>query len=160
MEVEQAPRRGRPPREKIDMIEQTEKNEAPKATRPGFKPASRLGYLKAPANFTARWVKNDPDNIARKKQEGWVVMKPEDNKGTSFERIDVSDPKETGNHIRYQDMIAMMLPNDIKKDREEYYRNETRHATRAILRESDAQFKQKGVQTYTPKGQQGRIVID
>lgn len=138
----------------------TDKTKNDKATKPGFKPASRLGHLIAPKGFTARWVRNDSDNIARKKAEGWIIMKPEQNKGTYVEIEDVNDTKPTSNQIRYRDLIGMMLPDDMVESRREYYKNETLQATKSILKKSDEGLKQLGATTYTPKGQSGRIVIE
>lgn len=157
--MEEVKRMGRPP--KIRPIDsERSMEEQKKGTKPGFQPANRQGTLKAKLGFTARWVRNDPANIARKRQEGWVIMKPEDNIGTYEDLSDVTDAKPLYNGIRYQDQIAMMLPDDLKSSREQYYREETRQTTEAMLRKTDTQFKQHGVATYTPKGQSGRIVIE
>lgn len=143
------------------MTDQIEKTEPVRGTRPGFRPADRLGEgLKAPHGFTARWVRNDAANVAKKKAEGWIVMKPSDNKGEYVEDFDVNQGTPMHNGIRYQDMIAMMLPNELKESRDEYYRNEVKNTTRNVLRQTDDEMRRAGVQTYAPKGQKGRVVID
>jgi len=152
-------KRGRPKKED-DMEQVEEVAEKKTGTKPGFKPATRLGNLKAKPGFTARWVRNDSANIARKRAEGWIIMQPKDNIGTYEEITDVTEARPVHNGIRYQDMIAMMLPDDLKQSRQEYYRNEVKESTRSIFRQTDNDFKQAGVQIYTPKGQGGRIVID
>lgn|SRR3990167_5683376 len=129
-------------------------------TAPGWRPAKRLGYLKAPSGYTARWVAADLDNVQRKKEEGWLIMKPSDNKGMNLDKQDVNDGGSPANDIRYRDMIAMMLPDEVKKEREEYYRQENRRATDVIFKKTDRDLKNIGVSTYTPKGQAGRIVIE
>ena len=129
-------------------------------TDPGWRPAKRLGYLKAPSGFTARWVSVDSDNVQRKKEEGWIVMKPSDNKGGNLGLQDVNDGGSPANDIRYRDMIAMMLPDAVKKERDEYYRSENRRATDVILKKTDKDLKNMGVSTYRPNGQSGRIVIE
>lgn len=140
-------------------IDSKEDNVA-RGTTPGWKPSSLLGTLKARSGFTARWVSNDPARIAKMRSEGWVVMKPDDNKG-SYEPVeDVTGSKSLSGEIRYRDMIAMMLPDALKQSRSEYFRNEIKETTGAILRQSDNEFKRSGVSTYTPKGMPGRIVIE
>lgn len=129
-------------------------------TAPGWRPAKRLGYLKAPSGFTARWVSSDSDNVQRKKEEGWLIMKPSDNKGGNLGLQDVNDGGSPANDIRYRDMIAMMLPDAVKKEREDYYRAENRRATDVILKKTDKDLKNIGVSTYKPNGQSGRIVIE
>ena len=139
---------------------QTEQTPTKKGTRPGWKPASILPQLKARHGFTARWVRNDPGNIQRKMAEGWLLMKPEDNVGTPIIQAETPEANPLASEIRYRDSIAMMLPDEAKQDREEYYRNESRSVQQQVLSKSDEQFKSHGVTTYTPKGQAGRIVID
>jgi hypothetical protein len=147
----EAPRRGRPPK----IIDDTETDTVAKGTYPGWKPSSLLGTLKARSGFTARWVSHDPARIAKMRSEGWITMKPTDNIGTYAQ-----DESSLSGELRYRDMIGMMLPDQLKKSRNEYYRKETDDATRAILKQTDGEMRQKGVSTYTPKGMPGRIVID
>lgn len=139
---------------------QTEQTQTKKGTRPGWKPASILPNLKAPSGFTARWVRNDPGNIQRKMAEGWLLMKPSDNKGVAILQVDTPEANPLASEIRYRDSIAMMLPDDMKEAREEYMRDENRSRQEQVLNHSDEKFKSHGVATYAPKGQAGRIVID
>lgn len=128
-------------------------------TKPGWKPAARMATIKAPQGFNERWVSDEPDNIARKKEEGYVMMSQKDNKG-SFETQDVTDTGQIDSKIRYRGMVAMMLPDDMKEARTEYYKAETNRATKHIMGDTDKEAKKMGVQTYAPKGQGGRIVIE
>lgn len=135
--------------------------EQKKGTRPGWRPADMLPNLKAKSGFTARWVANDPANIMRKRHEGWIVMKPSDNAGSHIESLGyATDSGTLASEIRYQNMIAMMLPDDMKKARDEYHRQRIDESTASILSESDEKMKRIGLKTYTPKGQSGRIVIE
>jgi hypothetical protein len=134
--------------------------EVKRGTRPGWKPSSVLPQLKARSGFTARWMSNEPARIAAKMSEGWVIMKPSDNVGTPIRQLDNPDTNSLGSEVRYRDMVAMMLPDDVKRDRDDYHRDEREQAIRQVHKKSDEQFKQSGVQTYTPKGQAGRIVIE
>jgi hypothetical protein len=128
-------------------------------TKPGWKPAARMAGIQARSGFTARWVSDEPDNIARKKEEGWIIMKPDDNI-KKFDSQDVNDASQTDSRIRYRGMIAMMLPNNLKEARTEYYKAETNRATQMIMRETDKEAKKMGVETYKPKGASGRIIIE
>lgn len=148
----ETPRRGRP--SKI-IVDDKENENVAKGTNPGWKPSSLLGTLKARAGFTARWVSHDPARIAKMRSEGWIIMKPSDNIGTYAQ-----DEGSLSGELRYRDMVGMMLPDNLKKQRSEYYRKETDEATKSILRQTDGEMRQKGVSTYTPKGMPGRIVID
>lgn len=143
LEVPKKP--GRPP-----------KNEA---TRTGWRPSNQLATLKAPSGFTARWVHSDPARIAKLKAEGWRLMKHEDNEG-EYLHEDVTTGQSLGTEIRYRDHIAMMIPDDVKKARTEYYSKETQEALRAVTKKSDSEIGATGAQVYTPKGREGRIVIE
>jgi len=140
---------------------QTDKPAEPKkGTKPGWRPSSVLPQLKARQGFTARWVSNEAGNIARKLAEGWILMKPSDNVGTPIRDLNTPDTNTLASEIRYRDSIAMMISHEDKAARQDYIREENRSATRQILRQTDEDLKRAGVQTYTPKGQAGRIVID
>lgn len=139
------------------MVEQVKKS----GTKPGFKPASRSPLLKAPNGFTARWVRADSSDIERKKAEGWLLMKPEDNKGVAFTAQDVSEEKALGNHIRYRGQVAMMIPDELKEARQEYYKGETSSKLKTGLETMKTGLAGMGGQYRgeSPDGK-GRIVID
>lgn len=154
-----------PGRPKNDQTESTDqivekKAEPKKGTRPGWRPSSVLPQLKARHGFTARWCSNDSGNIAKKLSEGWILMKPSDNIGTPIKSYDTPDSNSLGSEIRFRDSIAMMIADEDKLARQEYMREESKAATRQILQKTDEEFKRAGVQTYSPRGQSGRIVIE
>lgn len=142
------------------MIEQvvSEGNEIKKGTPPAWQPASKQAELKAPKGFFPRWVRADAGEIAKKKAEGWLIMKPEDNKG-HFRADDVNDGTPLHNGIRFRDMIAMMLPEERKEGRDAYFKAENKRAVSGIFDKTDEESKKMGLRLYTPKGQAGRIVI-
>lgn len=152
-------KRGRPA--KAETEQSIDKPQEPKkGTKPGWKPASVLPQLKARHGFTPKWVSSDPGNISRKLAEGWILMKPQDNVGIPINSYETPDANSLASEIRFRDMIAMMIPDDVREARQEYMREENRAATRNILKQSDEKFKSHGIQTYAPKGQSGRIVIE
>ena len=138
--------------------EQEESKTKKKGTPPGWKPASQLPKLKGPAGWTVKW--SNPAKLTERLSEGWKVMKPTDNKGEEILNIDVNDVGSLTGALRYRDMVAIMLPKDLKEARDNYHRNENKEAMKSILRETDEKLKEGGVETYTPKGQEGRIVIN
>lgn len=131
-----------------------------RGTKPGWKPSSVLPQLKARNGFTAKWARNEPGNISKKLDEGWIVMKPGDNVGVPIRQHETPEANPLGTEVRYRDMIAMMIADEDKLAREEYYREENQAAKRQIMQKTDEAFKRAGVQTYTPKGMAGRIVIE
>jgi hypothetical protein len=129
-----------------------------KGTKPGWRSSSELPKLKAPSGFHAKWAA--PHKLTKLKAEGWQVMKPSDNKGDEIMVTDVNNPNAVAGELRYMDLVAVMIPQEMKDARDEYIAQENKNAMSAILGETDDQLKNMGVQTYKPKGQAGRIVID
>lgn len=157
--METVVKRGRPAKAETDKT--IDKPAEPKkGTKPGWRPSSVLPQLKARPGFTARWVRNESGNISKKMAEGWILMRPEDNVGIPIKAYDTPDANPLAGEIRYRDSIAMMLADEDKVARQEYIREENRSATKQILQKTDQEFKRAGVQTYAPKGQTGRIVIE
>lgn len=155
------------PKNKIEKNEQTDATQEivqepviKKGTKPGWKPAGQLPHLKAPSGFTAKWASSDPGKLTKLRAEGWIVMKPSDNKGDPIVHVDVNDGSSLHGELRYRDMVAVMLPRERKEAREEWLRNENKDAMRNILKQTDDTLKEHGVQTYSPNGQSGRIVIE
>jgi hypothetical protein len=136
-------------------------SEEVKATPVKWRPASKQATLKAKSGYTAKWVRNDPSDIARYKSEGFIIMKPDDNVGPYKEApLDVNDGTAVSNQIRFRDCIAMMLPNDLVEARKEYFKNENAAVMASVIKKTDDSVKKLGGQTYTPKGMAGKIVID
>jgi hypothetical protein len=130
-----------------------------KGTKPGWKPAGQIPRLKAPKGFTPKWA--SPDKLDRLRAEGWIIMKPEDNKGQEILKADVNDAGSLTGALRYRELIAVMLPNELKAERDEWHRNdENKSAMKNILKQTDEQLKELGVETFAPTGQAGRIVIE
>lgn len=129
-----------------------------KGTPPGWKPAQQLPKLKAPPGFTAKW--SSPAKLTERRSEGWQIMKPTDHKGEEILNIDVNDVGSLTGALRYRDLVAIMLPKELKEARDNWVRNENQEAVKGILKETDEKLKDNGVQTYHPSGQSGRIVIE
>ena len=129
-----------------------------KGTPPGWRPASQLPRLKAPNGFTPKWA--SVNKLTERMAEGWVIMKPEDNRGEKIVNIDVNDVGSLTGALRYRDLVAIMLPKELKEARDNWLRNENKEAMKGILRETDEKLKENGVETYTPKGYEGRVVIN
>lgn len=129
-----------------------------KGTPPGWKPSGQLPRLKAPHGFTPKW--SSVEKLTERMSEGWILMKPSDNVGSAIINIDVNDVSSLTGALRYRDLVAIMLPRELKAARDEYVRNENKEAMKGVLRETDAKLSGGGVETYTPAGQAGRVVIN
>lgn len=111
-----------------------------KGKKAQFRPASKLGYFNAPDGFTPRWVNGaDQGNIMKKKAEGWEFVNATTLPG--FEQVneivrkkEVTESGGLGNGVlRHNEMVAMVLPNEIKESRDEYFKNITDMRTRAKI---------------------------
>lgn len=154
--------RGIPNKKEVVTSDNVEIQEAPKkkGTKPGWKPAGQLPRLKAPPGYSVKWASSDTGKLAKLRAEGWIIMKPADNKGDPIEQIDVNDGSSLAKEIRYRDLVAVMLPKELKEARDEWVRQENRDAMKNILKQTDEKFQEHGVQTYAPTGQTGRIIIE
>lgn len=132
--------------------------EKKKGTPPGWKPSGQLPKLKAPPGFHCKW--SSVAKLTERMAEGWTIMTPDDNRGERIINIDVNDVASLTGALRYRDLVAIMLPKELKEARDLYVRNENKEAMKGVLRETDEKLKEGGVETYTPKGQDGRIVIN
>lgn len=140
------------------MIDQEETKVKKKGTPPNWKPASQLPKLKAPPGFTAKW--SAPAKLTERLSEGWKVMKPEDNKGDPILNIDVNDVGSLTGALRYRDLVAIMLPKELKVARDNWLKGENAEAMKSVLKETDEKLKENGVETFTPRGQEGRVIIN
>ena len=144
----------------IAMSDETEKPVAKKTkgTPPGWKPAGQLPKLKAPSGWTCKW--SSPAKLTERMSEGWKIMKPSDNQGDEILNIDVNDVGSLTGALRYRDLVAIMLPQELKTARDNWLKNENKEAMKGVLKETDEKLKEGGVETYVPKGQEGRVVIN
>ena len=129
-----------------------------RGTKPGWKPAGELPKLKAKAGYTAKWAA--PSKLTKYMAEGWEIMKPEDNVGDQIFNVDINKSGSLTGELRYRDMVAIMLPNELKEARDEWLSQENEAAMAGVLQETDEKLSEMGVQTFKPKGQEGRVVID
>lgn len=129
-----------------------------KGTPPSWKPADQLPRLKAPQGWTAKWC--NPAKLTDRLSEGWKIMKPTDNRGDEILNIDVNDSASLTGALKYRDLVAIMLPKELKEARDKWLKNENQEQMRGILKDTDKKFKDGGVETYTPKGHEGRVVIN
>lgn len=105
-----------------------------------WKPASRLGDITGPEGYRLRWCDSNPDNIAKKEAEGWVILdksKFPDLKGSNYERQTTDSEGLTKTVLKRNELIAMVLPEEAALERTEYYRQETEDRTKAAFTNSE-----------------------
>jgi hypothetical protein len=112
-------------------------NPESKAVKPvRWKPASKLGIVARPEGHRVRWCEDTPQNIAKKKAEGWEILNkakfPELN-NTEFD-VSTTDSKGlTNTIIKRNELVAMIIPEELALERDEYFKQETQNQTKQAL---------------------------
>lgn len=151
-------KRGRKPgikpneQKELNPFKQTKEISEDKGIKKGkkaqFRPASKLGYFNAPDGYVGRWVNaGDQGNMMRKQAEGWEVVNMATMPG--FQHIneiirhkEVTESGGLGNGVlRHNEMIAMILPNEMKESRDQYYGNLTKKRTEARIQSKEQKEK-------------------
>jgi hypothetical protein len=136
-------------------------NPESKAVKPvRWKPASRLGTISTPEGYRARWVHDTPDNISKKKAEGWEILDK-----SKFPKIgggeyenQVTDSKGlTSTVLKRNELIAMVIPEEMAQERDEYYRRETEDATQSALSHSETR---ELIKKINPKNKKSVVSIN
>lgn len=118
-----------------------EKVEVKKGNKPSWRPGHRLGFLKVPQGYTGRWCSGDEANIQKKIAEGWIPV----NKTTvpSGEHVkpysDHVGADSMAGAIRYQELVGMMLPDELKASRDEYHKDQNLAQIKSKVMVNDAQ---------------------
>lgn len=112
-------------------------NPESKAVKPvKWKPASKLGIVARPDGYRVRWCADSPENIAKKKAEGWEILdktKFPELKNTEYD-VNTTDSKGlTSTVLKRNELVAMIMPEEVALDREEYHRQETDNLTQKAL---------------------------
>lgn len=93
---------------------------------------SRMGHLKVPEGYAGRWCDEDDGNITKKLEQGWEFVNktnyPQTGREVAHDFSDVKDGSGKSNDglVRYRKMIGMMLPPDLKEDRDAFFRQKNR----------------------------------
>jgi hypothetical protein len=139
-------------------------NPEAKAAKPvRWKPASRLGIVTRPDGYRVRWCSDTPENIARKKAEGWEILDK-----TKFPKLENSefDHRTTDSSgitktvVKRNELIAMIIPEDMAQERDTYYQQETENQTqralsheevKKLVSKADPRYK-RNIQSVNPQG--------
>ena len=137
-------------------------NPESKAVRPvRWKPASRLGTVKVPEGMRGRWVHDTPDNISKKKAEGWVVVDktkfPDIIEGSEYESQVTDSRGLTSSVLKRNELVFMALPEEIGEERDEYHRQETEQTTQDALSHAETR---KLISKINPKNKKSVVSIN
>lgn len=112
-----------------------------KGRKVSWKPANKLGFLSAPEGYTPRWCDSNESNLMKKQEEGFEFL----NK-TKFPQLkhtkkdgakEIADGAETG-LVKYREMVAMMIPNETRDARNDYFKKLNEDQLKAKIMMKDA----------------------
>ena len=113
-----------------------------------WKPASRIDIpeeLKIPGFRYRACNTMQTGNIQKKLSEGWIVDKELSKKMEHVATID--DGKKLDGTTRFRELIVMRMPEEVAKQRDEYYAKRTNDPKK----QAKDELRKYGVQTYEPK---------
>ena len=116
------------------MVKSTGKKAKPelKKGKASWNPANRLPDLVVPDGMVGRWVRNDPINVNKKLNEGWVFTNKMKTPSCRTDTDSVDSTKGISG-ITINEMVGMVMPKDLAQARREYHERETEARTDAAL---------------------------
>lgn len=146
--------------------EEVEVKQEKKGKRVQFRPAAKLGGFQAPDGYVPRWVNSaDTANVMRKQQEGWefansVTMPGYKQLNEVLHGKEVTESNGLSKGvIRHNEMVAMVLPQEIKESRDEYFGNLTKQRTQSRIQSKEQKDKLKNI-GYNSDGYENTLTID
>lgn len=99
---------------------QTKKGTNP-AGKSRYRMGPKLGFVKVPEGYKARWVENTEEATSRRQEEGFEYINrtkfPAATHVKTGNGKDVKDQAESGSHYTYRELVAMMIPiEDLRGD--------------------------------------------
>lgn len=129
-----------------------------KAVKPvRWKPGSRMGKTIKPEGYRLRWCEDTPENISRKKLEGWEILNTTNFAGlgsSEYEKRSTDSNGNTSTVLKRNELIAMIIPEDLALEREAYFEQETRERTKDSLENTNAKkvLGKNVIHSITPDG--------
>lgn len=116
-----------------------------KKGKPVWKPASVVDVVDKQPGKRYRLVNKDPDNMARKRAEGWEI---ESGVNTSSAKILPDGRIETGSQLtsvyERKDVILMTMPEELAQSRDAYINEKTRKRTVGLTAHLKREIRDKG----------------
>ncbi len=90
-----------------------------------WKPASVTDVTGKEPGYRYRWVNKDPDNLAKKVQEGWETINGLQSDGATPEDSRINDGHKMTSVTEKRDVILQRIPEELALERDAYYNNES-----------------------------------
>lgn len=87
-----------------------------------WKPASVTDTFNKEAGYRYRWVNKDPDNLAKKKAEGWEVINGlQADRVSAVDNDQVSQGSSMTSVFEKKDVILQRIPEELAVERDAYF---------------------------------------
>lgn len=126
-----------------------------------WKPGSRLGKPVRPEGYRLRWCEDTPENIAKKKSDGWEILdktKFPQLGATEYDKRVTDSEGETKSILKRNELVAMVMKEDLADARDQYHAEEVRarsnntiRAAKNLVAKIDPR-NSKNVYSITPEG--------
>ena len=149
---------GRPPKQESSI--------GMKKGKASWKPASITEVSDKDPGYRYRWVNKNPDNLAKKEQEGWEpVSKLSSDKASYVDPDRIQDGKQLTSTYEKHDCILQRLPEDIAKERDAYMNRESARRVGGLTAHLKKDMAKDGVNApihgdITISSRKGTQVID
>ena len=133
--------------------------EVKKGTK-SWKPAAYLPVTNVPKGYRAKWCLDEPANIERLEQEGWVHPS-QVGQGVKVERTDratIEDGKNlTASEKKFRELRLMYLDPESFEARQEYIAEKNQEQVRGLKRHLKSEIENQGEKSASVYG---KIIID
>ena len=110
-----------------------------------WKPASLNEFTDKEDGYRYRMSRKDPENLAKKEQEGWETVSAVNGAATKHDDPErIGEPKKLTSVQEGRDWVLQRLPEDLAKERDSYYQDLTDRKTAGLTAHIKREIKDKG----------------
>ncbi len=121
----------------------------PKKGNPSWKPASLNDFTDKEPGYRYRMSRNDPDNLAKKAQEGWENVSGSQSPTTKhIEAGRIDDGKALTSVLEGRDWVLQRIPEELAQERDVYYNNESERRIAGLTAHIKKELGNEGAETH------------
>jgi len=114
-----------------------------------WKPASLNDFVDKEDGFRYRMSRKDPNNLAKKEQEGWVnVSAVQGSQTKHIEAGRIDDGKALTSVQEGHDWILQRIPENVAAERDAYYNNESERRVAGLTAHIKKELGNEGAETH------------
>lgn len=120
-----------------------------KKGRPSWQPASLNVLNDKEDGYRYRLIRKDPDNIARKKREGWEILSGLSGSKTTHESAGrINDASQMTSVVEGNDWVAGRIKEDVAQERDAYFNNESERRVSGLTAHLKRDLARDGAQMH------------